>query len=627
MVKIERLAPEEQRFLTPDRRPFTEAEIERLTQWMTVEVEDVAGSRGLLEREWVENLRRYEGVTKVKTKHIPYENAPNIEFTIGAMMCDVVYAQTTDLLHNAVDPNTVALPTNDKYVKHAEAIQDFMTWGGPNEWMVRQAAEDVFLDTIQQGTGTADVPWMEYVKKTGIHRTERRGPRVRAVPIEHFFISSGKSLVEDAQLVATRLYLRKGELNLYGQPAFGGWDIEKALPCGMSSWVQSSRERIGHVSSPAARQGDLFEVWICHVLFDIDDDGIDEDLYVVWDRTAKAVLKTRFSRFQRRPYTSSTYQKRAHLFHGMGVMEMTRPWQSGITMFANNFLANSYLANIRMWRGTAGMIPGGTVRVWAGRFFEDTGLEQMSELKLSDTYPSSILGVQMLRDFAEQRAGVSAMSAQRPSQVFGSRTPGVTALTAVQQVNKRFAGAFDSMRHQEAEMYKQCLYRYQERFLAGDYEAKAHVKRVMGNEKGDRIIEVLSDPYFDESLKVEMAASSASINREADRRAHLELLARVGEYYQKSVEMAHLIGSGQLSGGAKELAMQVHEKASALIERFIRTYPQVRDAERFIVKFGEEIDESVPVQQGDARLAELVNALGTLERPQGPGNGTGRPVA
>lgn len=620
MKKVDRIPVSDQRY-TIDAKG-----VARFEEWFNTEFTDISAARHALEAEWNENQRRYEGVKLAITKHIPFENAPNEEFTIGAMVSDALYAQAVDLTFNSISPYVSARSVSDdkESVENAKAFQDWLNWGSENEFKPRRASEHTFLDTIQHGTGIQYIPWEEYTSKTGTHKTARRGPRIRTAPLEDFFITPGAIDIEDAPTVTLRHWLTRGDLALYAK--FFQWNIDQAAPAAGSDWVRSNRERIGHQIAAVSRAGKIFEVIQAHCTFDIDGDGVEEDLVAFWDRTSQRVLRIAFSPYQRRPFTASWYQLRAHLFYAMGVMEMTRPYQAGITMFANDWLANSLLANCRMYKGPAGFFPDGTVRAWPGRYLETSSADEIGELKMSDTYPSGFQAILLFQQMSAMRTGVndSQMNPQA-SQMFGSRTPGITALSALQQAGKRFTTAYDSMRNMVSDSIMQAQFRYQERLLAGDRDVETHILRVMGDERGQRVISLLRDEDFDESIVVEMAASSASVNREADRQAHLQLLQTVSGYYQQCLELGNLIGSGQLSEGARATAIQIQEKASELVERVIRTYPQIKDAKRFVLTFNEELNNAVPITQD--RLGELSRALQSSGGAENGGIGMGGPAS
>lgn len=598
---------------------------DKLAGFMAREFEAVAMARGFLEREWNENLRRYNGHAIHEIKHIPYEGAPNVEFTIGAMMCDALYAQSIDLTFNSVQPIITAMPVGvtrgqegAERVKDAQGFQDWLNYGSENEYGLRHACEHGYLDNIQQGTFWLTTLWEESVKKTGTHQTVQRGPRIRAVPLEDCFISTNVTDPEEAAIIGIRHWIEPDMMALYGQ--LGNWDVEKAKVTSRGEWVRSNRERLGHVKLDDKSKTNIYEVIVAHVLCDIDDDGIAEDVVVAWDRTSREVLQAVYNPFQRRPYTVGNYQVRAHMLYGMGVMEMVRPFQEGLTMFANDWLANSYLANTKMYQGPPGVAPSGTVRVWPGKYLETSGQDAITELKMSDVYNSGFIGIQFMQSLATMRTGVTEQQTlAKPSQAFGSRTPGITALSAIQQQNKRFASAFDQMRLAAAAAVRQAQYRYQERLLAGDEDVVEHIIRVMGAEKGPRVIRVLRDPDFENGVSIQMAASSASINREADRQAHIQILGVVSQYYQGILEMSSMLANGAIQGEAAQAAVQIRDKAADLVARVLRTYPQMRDAERFVIDFTEELD-ALPVAQSG--LDALGRTLGDLTAAQGGGFGS-----
>ena len=160
-----------------------------------------------------------------------------------------------------------------------------------------EQVDQEMLDDIQLGTGVLYTRWAEMRKKTVVDEVLRRGPMVRAVPIEDFFVPGGAySDLQQERWVAIRQFLTRHEMNLRERDL--GWDIEGIQPTGNMDRIRQIRERLGRTNGFASRRsstdpagGELFEIYDVYCYFDIDDDGVDEDLLVTFEWHSKKVLK------------------------------------------------------------------------------------------------------------------------------------------------------------------------------------------------------------------------------------------------------------------------------------------------------------------------------------------------
>ena len=590
-----------------------------LTEWLTSEIEDALSARQTQETVWREMLRLYEGVPKNPVRNVPIENAPNLVITLCAIASDAIYAQALDLIYTA-SPTVTVRATNEDYTEHAKALQPFVTWGTANEWGLRQSSEHMLLDDVQLGTGVYFVPFVENKKKTKVNRVVNRGSKILSVPPEDFLVPGGADAdLQTARWCALRTWLNDGELR--EEAASLKWDTEGVMPAGVVGWVRSQRETLGRTSS-SKRISELYEIFRVYCYFDIDGDGLEEDLLIVWDRSSRKVLKVVYNPFDRRPFEAARYQLRAHLFYGIGVIEMLRMFQEGVTELYNHWTLNSMLANSRLWKARRGQVPE-NMKLWPNRVIELDDPSSLIGEQLGDTYSSAPQSIAVTISLAERRAGVNELSLPRPSQVLGSRTPGITALSLLQQVNRRFTPAFDGMRLATAGAVRQCLYRYQERLLAGDAEAEAHILKVLGPAGGRLVVDVLKREDFDEAIAIELTASSASVNREADRQNAIMLVNILAQYYQRVLELVGIASNPQVTPAVKSVAMKIAEAAGAIIERTVRTFDQIRDPQTFVVQVEEEINGMEGLSQ--TGLGGLGRLLGLLTGPQGAGAGNGAP--
>ena len=592
----------------------TPQQLRRMGLWLQQEIEDAHGARAQQESLWRELLRMYEGVPKNPVRNTPIENVPNIEVTLGAIATDSIFSQMMDLIYT-ISPLLTCRAIDQRWTKHMKAMQRFVNHVVTIEAKMRAASEHSIMDNCQLGTGVYYTPWVEDIQKAHSHKIVNRGPRILSIPAEDFLTPGGA--YDDLQLmrwVAARFWYTEEELNLRAK--FRGWDISNAAVAGAKDWVRTRRETLGRTLANITRHANLYEIYDIYAFFDIDEDGFDEDLLITWDRTSHSVLRVRYNPYDYRPFSMMRYQIRAHLAQGIGVMEMTKPYQDELVELHMHQLINVMLSNARMYKTKTGNVPEGTIAVWPNRNFEVTNPEDITEMKLSDIYPSLPQTQAMVISLAERRTGVNDMSLPRPSQVLGSRTPGITALSMLQQVNKRFTAAFDGVRLATAEAAFQCLIRYQERVRDGDAEVEFHILQLLGDDPeaddGGLVLEILRRADLEKAMTVELTASSASINRDADRQNAVMLVNLLANYYQKTLELVGIASNPQTPAPVRDVAKKIAESAGEIIDRTIRTFDQIRDPATFIIDVERELDQNAGQldQNGLSMLQSMMQGQG-----------------
>lgn len=598
----------------------------KFESWLFNEIEDAINLRGRFDNLCKECLKMYEGVPKLETRDIPIENAPNIEVTIGAISVDMIYAQAIDLLFNTspfVTVRPIPKKSNDvDMCRKAKALQRFVNHiAEDKDAGLRDAVDTSVLGDIKLGTGLIYIPWVERVKKTKSSKVLSRGPKFYSIPLEDLIVPLGAdSNIEELPWVGVRFYKTLNELNALVKSS--GFDIDKIQPIDMKSSVRQVRETLGKSSDTPQRQNQLYDTIYIPCFYDIDGDGIDEDLLVIWNHSGRKAMKIMYNPYDRRPITKMVYQLREHMFFGLGVLQMLMPYEDELSDIHNYTTLNMLLANSRVWVGGANLPE--TLKIWPSRVIPDA--EDLKPLQMADVYNSAWQAQMMTMQLANQRVGVNDVS--RGSSI-PSRTPGITAMSFLQQVNKRFVPAFDSMKICVNNALSQALYRYQEKLLAGDIKVEESIISILGTEDGIDVIMLLKDEKFDESVTVELNAASASVNREADRQNAIMLTQLLGQYYQKTLELVSVASNPQTPPEVRSVTMKIIAGASEIIDKTIRTFDQVRDPGQFIIDVSSELN-SIEMAQGEqAALTQLLGLIGqgqeqigTVETPQiGPPEG------
>lgn len=593
-----------------------------LAAWTSVELDMAQSARYTQEEQWRTSLRQYAGRPVQKQRNVPIENAPNIEVSLGAIVADSIYAQAIDLAfaHTQSRVLTVRTTGGARSTEDAHAIQRLVDILSRKPFLnLRAAGEHAILDTVQLGTGIYYVPWYEAMVKTDIETMRWAGPRLVPVPPEDIFVPGGA--YEDIQLMrwlGYRTWPTLKELSFRAKRS--GWDLMGVQTASNVDQVRQAREQLGKTHSDVEHSGQRIELFDMYAHYDVDNDGIDESILYFFDRSSQRVIAAGWTPFERRPFTDMRYQIRAHLFYGIGVVEMLQQYQEAVTETLNYWLLNMFLANCRAWKAPPGVIPDGTALMWPNKVFELSEPEALQEMKLSDAYNSGPVALQILSTFAERRTGAPE-SQPRPSQILQSRTPATTALSAFQAVNRRFTPAFSQIAHGTANAFKQVLFRYSERIRMEDPSVRNYFERLLGPEDAERAINIMRSRDFDDEVEIELTAASPSISQDTDKQNQLLLVNILTQYYQGVLQMAVIANNPQMPPQVKDVALQIAERASEVIERTLQTFENVRDPESFLVRLQGEMDRGMERLdpeglRGVDQLVGLLNA-GT-GAPAGP---------
>jgi hypothetical protein len=590
--------------------------------WIDSMLNDAKSGCYALHESWKRQLAMYEGVPKKVTRDVPIENAPNIEVTIGAIAADTINAQAIDLIEGTKPFATVRPKPKDKDAKEivnaAAGLQTFV-----NHLSVLPdvdylpALETSIMDDIQLGTGMLYVPWVENVLKTKTARILSRGPRVRSIAPEDIIVPPGvRGQIDDMSIFGFQFYYTQQELNRLAK--MNRVNIEGFQPMGYRNTVRDRREQLGRHPEGTMTRGEIYDVQLLFIYYDIDGDGFEEDLMVIYNHSGASIGLCTYNPMDRRPATHMVYQLRPHMFFGLGVLGMLDPFEEKLSDLHNYATLNTILANSRVWVGDASAPS--KLKIWPGRVITKLADAQKSlqALTMADVYSSIYQDQMAVMQFANNRVGLNDVVS--PGNV-PNRTPAHTTMSMLQQVNRRFTPAFNSMRNCAASALTQCLYRYQERIMAGDDHAIADIYKVLGYDSGSLVLDILQNEDFGEFVDVELTAASASTNREADQQNSVMLTNLLGQYYQRTLELAALSANPQTPPQVREVAIKIAEAAGIAIERTMRTFDQVRDPQTFVIDVENELKQlgqDVPVAQ--EVLMQLVGGLAQqgMEQPELP---------
>lgn len=593
----------------------TAAQRQAFAEWVRQETEEAFGARIPIEAGWRKSLQLYEAVAARKTRDFPIKNAPNLVVPLVATATETVYAQAYDLIFSA-DPLVTVRPsygTADKGVsdfrkRAADILQRWLTHSSYRRYDVKTAAADTLLDVCQLGTGVYHIPFERRALKRRTRTITKQSPRIYSLPVEDLITPGGARSLGSALWIARRFYLTEEELQLQVQQ--GKWvRTENARPREVNEPMRTTREALGGTQKSGKASRELYEILEVFAQYDIDGDGLAEDIYAIYDRGSSEILRLKYTPYDVPPFEVATYQKRAHLIHGLGIADMLRQQQIAGTEILNFWILNMLLANCRFIVSQTGTLEE-DVEVYPWMNLEVPDPSKIEFPSMADAYQSGPQAMSMIMGLSERRTGTSELS--RISGGVGTRTPGITALQMAQQGNRRFATAFDSMRMATTNSVMQAVHRESEQLMAGNKGLAEEMRRVLGEEDALVLATALNDENFDEYYNVELTATDPSNSKEADRQNSIILLDRMMGYYKGILELSQLAASGQLPAQSLEVVNQIVSKGNELVANTLSTFDQIRDPARYLVEFQNEVEAQAggPGAVGPGGIGALLAALG-----------------
>lgn len=581
----------------------------RLGNFLQSSHRDAIDQRFGVEKMWESSLRSYQGQSPSDPRWRPFKEAPVIEVTIGAMCVDAVAAQANDLIFQS-KPILLIRPCEETWEPHADALQYLVDREVESKaWNFRPAATEAIIDVTKMGNFVLYVPFTKTVRKTDVRKVESFSPKIYCLPLEDFVIPTNSTKdVQSCQFATMLLHTSKKQLNLKAR--LNNWTVDDAVGAETNSPLQQTRLRTAGLAGTSGEKYERVTIADTFCYFDLDDDGIESDLEVIWNVTSGGILKVMYNRYDSRPFVLEAYQDQAHTWVGLGVMAMSEQFERMATELWNNHVWNAMIANMKIFKGPSQAMQE-TEEIYPGKFLvEDNG--KIEAMEMGEVNSTAINAFTMLMAMVRERTGTQLLNQPVRNT---SRTPANTMAMMSQQSNRRFTPQFDNMREGLAEGARQCLYRLQERVKDPKTrkEVMDYINELMGEERGALVLELFKRkrPLM-EAIDVQLAAVSVSTNKDADRQSLTQLASQVYPLYWQALQQLAPIMAHPPFPGADKVAKQAGEMLNKLMHKILKTYDQLSEVEKLTI----DLDDITPVmaqlglEQIPGQMNGMINAMG-----------------
>jgi hypothetical protein len=357
------------------------------------------------------------------------------------------------------------------------------------------------------------------------------------------------------------------------------------------------------------------------VRWDVDGDGVEEELFVYYHRPSRTLLRVMFNPFYkgRRPWEVGKYHPNPHRFYATGVAEMLEHLQDEISTIHNQRLDNATIANLRIIlvsKIIQGLRPGD--RLWSGKIVKVTNVkEDVGTLQLGEVYPSTVQNESIAQNYVREVSGASETAMGQSQPV--SRTTATAQMALLEELNRRFDKPLRNSRKALMRAFRQLSDLFIEQGTGNLAE------EWLGPVRGRRVEFFLNLPpeLVNKKLKIQVSATRAGNNREVEFQTQIAVMQLINQMGEQMMRLTQGLAP-------QALGLVAHELISTLkpVFRKVMAYAEAGDPDKAlsVLNVLERILPS-PEDMGGmdaARQEEMANmAAGRGAGPAQGGGGSG----
>lgn len=603
--------------------------------WFDYELTMSLGARQSLERQWRDWLTQYRAPANQPLKKFPYEGANNYVLPATAVDVDQLYSNELITLHATDDLWSVS-PMNERWVKSAKPLQDFLSWTDRNTLRMFDVNTRVLLEKFKLGTGVYKTTWLYENRPVKTYNAEGRivkGTKVTSRPIvDHVRLNdfiippSAWDHQPDAQggarWVAERMRIPVNRLRWIAnasEPLYPNYDKDAlkqviAFEERNQTQYQAKVYDLDYTKNPGSR-GETFDKSVTAgatdhsttgsplvndvELFEVHARAVtggsgdsEDDVILLYHQPTRLIVRAYYQPYLYslngvRPY-DVTRMFPSDGFYGIGVCEQKQIFQKLESDLTNFMLDNVILTNSRMIVARAGsnIMPGEPIYPWKILTTDGDPRESFGIFPMADIYQSLPLAINMVKEAGKVRTGIGDIQLGNATELPG-RMPATTAMAMLQEGKKRPDLSIKMARYQGLSLVGlrvvQLLQQFTTQMQPGDGQRWLKVMSgVLGSPEGEELVRSITMPAENAEfgISVNLTATSASANKEADRQGKLALLQLAGQVAPQIVQLA--MTAVQTKGTpVEQVAMASAAGIVELFKRVLETY-DVRDPENIV---------------------------------------------
>ncbi|MEE8114708.1 MAG: hypothetical protein V3T23_10175, partial [Nitrososphaerales archaeon] len=533
-----------------------EATETRLSLWIKDEIIAFNIERGPLLQDWILWQNQYWAEPDSPVKNFPFRKSANIVIPLSAIAVEAIHARLMNTLFS-VEPFWSIRAKSKEWIDAAKPMEQYLQTEVENSetLLVYEFCNEALLELTKLGTCIGKTGYERYTKKSlrtvgdieeEFFVTIRNGGTVGRVPLGNFIMRFSELDPQTAPLVGEKHEFSWGQLKQMAQD--GRMDpkavekikahrIIKGQTTAYDEGVKLEKA-VDELAKTEPTWTDVFEVFELWCSFDVDGDGINEEVVVDYHRETGTFLSIRYNWYDdlHRPYRIANYLNVEGIWPGIGVCKQTEQMQQEVTTMHRQRLDNATLSNMTQIVLRKGMGYNAGEPIFPGKmWFVDDPAKDIVPFKLNEIYPSSYINEESIISYYEKRTGANEAILGIPQ----SGTPGTATsdLTRLAEGNKRFDLVLKNVKRWLSAIGVDVVVNYQ---LFGNQDAHF---MILG-EDGIEVERVLNMPsvLVRRGAVIDLTVTDTISNRQVEQQQWLSLFQVITNYYDRVLQLAQLLG-------------------------------------------------------------------------------------
>lgn len=597
---------------------------DRLKRFLWEEIRMARMEKQDLVDDWIQWQADYWATPASKEKNFPFRKAANVVIPITAIAVEAIYARIMNTIF-AVKPFWSIRPKRGEWVDAAKPFEEFLQTEveNPNSLDAYAFCQDSVLELVKLGTAIGKSGYERDIRKSvkTIGETEmthwyerHNGATLDYVPVANFLMRMSEQdpqtstwCGEEHSFTWSQLKRMSlsGRISPDSVESIRVWWLDQRDGLGGEEY-EEELDKLAHTEPLWGKTFKTEEIWAA---FDVDKDGVDEEIVIDFHWRSNTILSIRYNWYEdmHRPYRIGQYIKVEGRWAGIGVGKQNEQFQDIITTIHRQKLDNATLANMRMIAIKKGSGYGPDEPVFPGKmWFLDDPVSDIHPLEMSEIYQSSFVNEEVLVRYSDKRTGANDLVLGIPQ----SGTPGTATgdLSRLAESNKKFDLVLKNVRRWFSLLGADVVENYQQ---FGDQRRHYLVLDPEEAQWVDKILQMPSS-LVSEGAIVELTATDSVVNRQVEQQQWMSLFQLMRGYYTELVQLAELVQDPQLLQYVVQRALKVGDEA---LKRLLNTFNQQETDRLLLIPEKPQGGPNGPPRPTD-RLGQLV---GPSAQPGGGG--------
>ena len=586
---------------------------ELLTTYIDSEIEAFFEERTPVLEDWRDYQKLYWAKPEKKERNFPFRRAANVVVPLAAIAVEAIHARTMNTLFS-VEPFYSIRPRSKEWIESAKPTERWLQSEieSPDSLNMFGFCDEALLELYKLGTAVAKSGYEKDIRKSlrsvggqdeEFYAIRKNGATIDRVPLANFVMRLAELDPQTAPIVGEKHTVTWGQLKRF---ALSGRMRKEAVEAIKAHWIdirlgqeagdgtdyKKEVESAANVEPLWYSGFDFYELWIS---FDVDGDGIDEEIVVDYHKDSGTFLSARYNWYDdlHRPYRIATYFNVEGIWPGIGACKQVEQFQNEATTIHRQRLDNATLANIGMIALRKGSGYGPGEPIFPGKMWFLDDVKDIAPIKLNEIYPSSFVNEQALMSLSDKRVGVNELILGLPQE----GTPGTATsdISRLAESNKRFDLVLKKIKRWMSEIGVDIITNYQ---IFGNQQ----VHWLVLGEDGQYVEQVLRMPsvLVRRGAIVDLTVTDTITNRETEKAQWLQLFQVMTGFYKETFPVAQLFGDPQIMA---QLAQKALMGTDEIMRRLLETYT-IMDTDKFTLseKSANANAGAIPAQVGRVGL-------------------------